>query len=198
MSRRRQPPTGSVFAVSPSHDPGTWLGPFLAYLDAECGMSRNTIAAYRRDLEKFVGWNRANHRTPVHEICLQTMTAFLEFLQGHNLAAATIGRNLVTVRMFFRYLLLEGVVARTTVDLISSPKLWQRLPRVLSPDSVDQLLTAPTGVGDRYFRRDRALLAMMYATGCRVSEVVGLRISDLNRSDSSCRFTVKGNKERMV
>ncbi len=198
MSRRKQPPAGSQFGLIPQRDPGTWLQPFLNYLDAECGMSPNTIAAYQRDLEKFFRWNREHQKVPLHEIGLATMTAFLEFLQQFNLAATSIGRNLVAVRMFFRYLMLEGVVAESTVDLITSPKLWQRLPRVLSPDMIDQLLVSPLPAVDRYCRRDRAILAVMYATGCRVSEVCNLRIQDVNLTEAYCRCTGKGNKQRLV
>jgi integrase/recombinase XerD len=198
MSRRKMPPPGRTPAVTAFRDPGTWLQPFLTYLDAECGMSANTIAAYRRDLEKFFAWNRDSAKAALHDIGLSEMTAFLEFLQQQNLAASSIGRNLVAIRMFFRFLMLEGIIAETTVDLISSPKLWQRLPRVLSPDSVDQLLIAPVAPVDRYYRRDRALLAILYATGCRVSEVVHLRLEDMNLGEGYCRCTGKGNKQRLV
>ena len=94
--------------------------------------------------------------------------------------------------------MLESVVAESVVDLVSSPKLWQRLPKVLSPESVDALLNAPQGSIDRYARRDRALLAVMYATGCRVSEVIHLRLSDVNLNERYARCTGKGNKQRMV
>ncbi len=198
MNRRKRPPEGRSFAVSTFRDPASWLTGFLAYLDAECGMSKNTIAAYRRDLERFFTWNRDNARAGVHDIGVPTITAFLEFLQTLDLAASSIGRNLVAVRMFFRYLMLEGVVAESTVDLVSSPKLWERLPKVLSPDMVDSLLNAPEGPVDRYYRRDRALLAVMYATGCRVSEVVGLKLQDVQLDESYCRCTGKGNKQRLV
>ncbi len=198
MNRRKRPPEGRSFAVSTFRDPASWLTGFLAYLDAECGMSKNTIAAYRRDLDRFFTWNRDNARAGVHDIGVPTITAFLEFLQTLDLAASSIGRNLVAVRMFFRYLMLEGVVAESTVDLVSSPKLWERLPKVLSPDMVDSLLNAPEGPVDRYYRRDRALLAVMYATGCRVSEVVGLKLQDVQLDESYCRCTGKGNKQRLV
>ena len=134
----------------------------------------------------------------VHDIGVPTITAFLEFLQTLNLAASSIGRNLVAVRMFFRYLMLEGIVAESTVDLVSSPKLWERLPKVLSPDMVDALLAAPDGSVDRYYRRDRALLAVMYATGCRVSEVVNMKQQDIHLAENYCLCTGKGNKQRLV
>jgi integrase/recombinase XerD len=198
MTRRKRPPEGSSVVVSSFRDPSVWLTSFLQYLDAECGMSPNTIAAYRRDLNRFMTWNRDTHRMGVHDIGVQTMTAFIDFLHGLNLAASSIGRNLVAVRMFFRFLLLEGIVAETTVDLVNSPKLWERLPKVLSPDLVDSLLVAPVGPHDRYYLRDRALLAVMYATGCRVSEVVDLKMSDIQLAENYCRCTGKGNKQRLV
>ncbi|MCH2200724.1 MAG: site-specific tyrosine recombinase XerD [Fuerstiella sp.] len=161
-------------------------------------MSRNTVLAYRRDLEKFLNWNEQNLRKSVHEVDIPAMTAFLDHLTHQGLAATSIGRNLVVVRMFFRYLMLESVVAESVVDLISSPKLWQRLPKVLSPEMVEALLIAPQGSIDRYARRDRAILSVMYATGCRVSEVIDLKLSDVNLDEHYARCTGKGNKQRMV
>ncbi|MEZ6128035.1 MAG: site-specific tyrosine recombinase XerD [Planctomycetaceae bacterium] len=198
MARRKQPPAGSRFDAGGFQDPATWLQGFLNYLAAECGMSPNTVVAYRRDLDKFFEWNKQNARRTVHQVDIETLTAFLEHLQNRNLASSSIARNLAAIRMFFRYLMLESILAESQVDLISSPKLWQRLPKVLSPDKVNELLDAPRGVIDRYYRRDRALLAVMYATGCRVSEVTGLKLSDLNLTDRYARCTGKGNKQRMV
>ncbi len=198
MTRRKRPPEGRTFAVASFHDPGTWQNGFLSYLDAECGMAKNTIDAYRRDLDRFFLWNREHARAGVHDIGVPTITSFLEFLQSLNLASSSIGRNLVAVRMFFRYLMLEGIVAESTVDLVSSPKLWERLPKVLSPEMVDALLAAPEGSVDRYYRRDRALLAVMYATGCRVSEVVNMKQQDIHLAENYCLCTGKGNKQRLV
>ena len=198
MARRKKPPAGSRFTGGGFHDPSTWLSGFLAYLEAECGMSMNTVAAYRRDLEKFFSWNKENARRTVHEIDISTLTSFLDNLQNRDLAGSTVARNLAAIRMFFRYLMLESVIAESKVDLISSPKLWQRLPKVLSPEMVNELLNAPKGATDRYARRDRALLAVMYATGCRVSEVTGLKLSDVNMDEGYARCTGKGNKQRIV
>lgn len=198
MARRKKPPAQSRFSTESFQNPLIWLSGFLAYLEAECGMSPNTVLAYRRDLQKFLDWNSKHGRRTVHQIDIPTMTAFLEYLQQQGLAASSIGRNLVSVRMFFRYLMLESIVAESVVDLISSPKLWQRLPKVLSPEMVEKLLVAPQGSIDRYARRDRALLAVMYATGCRVSEVTNLKLSDINMDERYARCTGKGNKQRMV
>lgn len=161
-------------------------------------MSGNTVMAYRRDLQKFFDWNRDTVRRTVHEVDISTLTAFLDFLQQQGLASSSVARNLAAIRMFFRYLMLESVIAESVVDLISSPKLWQKLPKVLSPEVIDELLVAPVGVTDRYFRRDRAILATMYATGCRVSEIAGLRMTDINLDERTALCTGKGNKQRYV
>ncbi len=161
-------------------------------------MSNNTVLAYRRDLEKFFAWNKEHAQKTVHQVDIATLTAFLDHLQNCDLASSSIARNLAAIRMFFRYLMLESVLAESQVDLISSPKLWQRLPKVLSPQMVNDLLHAPTGASDRYHRRDHAILAVMYATGCRVSEVTGLKLSDVNMNERYARCTGKGNKQRMV
>jgi integrase/recombinase XerD len=92
---------------------------------------------------------------------------------------------------------LEGVLLESAVELLNSPKLWQRLPKVLSAEAVNRLLCAPCAE-DRYPLRDRAILALMYATGCRVSEAVGLRLRDVHLNEGYCRCLGKGNKERMV
>lgn len=198
MARRKKPPAGSRFTGEGFQDPSTWLPGFLAYLEAECGMSPNTVVAYRRDLGKFFAWNKENSQKTVHQVDIATLTAFLDHLQQCDLASSSIARNLAAIRMFFRYLMLESVLAESQVDLISSPKLWQRLPRVLSPQMVNELLQEPNGATDRYHRRDKALLAVMYATGCRVSEVTGLKMSDVNMTERYARCTGKGNKQRMV
>jgi integrase/recombinase XerD len=198
MTRRKKPPAQSRMSPTGFQNPSVWLPGFITWLEAECGMSPNTVMAYRRDLQKFLNWNDRNKRKTVHEIDIPTMTAFLDDLIQQGLAASSTGRNLVVVRMFFRYLMLESVVAESVVDLISSPKLWQRLPKVLSPEMVERLLIAPQGSVDRYARRDRALLAVMYATGCRVSEIIDLKLSDVNLNEHYARCTGKGNKQRMV
>ena len=161
-------------------------------------MAKNTVDAYHRDLDRFFTWNRNNAKAGVHDVGVPVITSFLEYLQSLNLAASSIGRNLVAIRMFFRFLMLEGIVAESTVELVSSPKLWERLPKVLSPEMVDNLLVAPLSSVDRYAQRDRALLAVMYATGCRVSEVVDMKLADVALDERYCRCTGKGNKQRMV
>ena len=198
MPRRRKPAGGRRATTDIVQDPESWLPAFLNYLEAECGLADNTLAAYRRDLLRFFAWNREGETRSVHQIDLNALTDFLDYLNKLSLAPSSIARTLASIRMFFRYLMLESIVAESVVDLISSPKLWQKLPRVLSPDMVDELLAAPNGAQDRYFRRDRALLAVMYASGGRVSEVTGLTLSSMNLTERYAIVTGKGNKQRMV
>jgi integrase/recombinase XerD len=181
----------------PSRSHGALLDSFLQYLRAECGMSPNTLAAYGTDLRQFFEWLDERGSRSVAAVNLKLLAEYLEHLRDRNLAVTTIARRLVSLKMFFRYLVLDGVLPQSSVDLLSSPKLWQYLPTVLSPETVDRLLAAPCAE-DSYPLRDRALLAVMYATGCRASEVANLRVQDVRLKENYCRCTGKGNKERIV
>jgi integrase/recombinase XerD len=169
----------------------------LRYLRAECGMSTNTVQAYGTDLRQFLEWLVERRVGRLADIDLNLLSAWLEHLRARDLAATTVARRLVALKMYFRYLVLDGVLAESTVELLSSPKLWQYLPTVLSPETVDRLLAAPLA-SDLYPLRDRALLAVLYATGCRASEVAGLRLGDMRLAENFCRCLGKGNKERIV
>ena len=182
--------------VSPLH-PQQHVQPFLHYLGAECGMSLNTVQAYGNDLRQFVAWLQVTGTNSVHEVDLKVLGEFLQELHSRSLAPTTIARRLVALKMFFRFLVLEGVLEESRVDLLNSPKLWQYLPTVLSPEQVDRLLDAP-GETDSYPLRDRALLVVLYATGCRASEAAGLRLKDIRLDENYCRCRGKGNKERIV
>lgn len=177
--------------------PGQYLQPFLNYLQAECGMSVNTVAAYRNDLTQFIEWMSGARISSILEIGLAELSLFVEALHERQLKATTISRRLVALKMFFRFLVLEGVLAESKIDLLSSPKLWQYLPTVLSPERVDKLLEAP-GWSDQFPLRDRAILCLLYATGCRASEVSGLNMTDVKLGENFCRCLGKGNKERIV
>jgi integrase/recombinase XerD len=101
------------------------------------------------------------------------------------------------VKLFYRYLQLEGVVRDNLAELLGSQRLWQRVPHVLSPGMVDRFLAAPNR-GDPYWRRDRALLELLYATGCRASELSHLKAADVQLGERFCLCQGKGNKQRLV
>ena len=197
MPPRKRPPVGWSATQPKPAQPGMHLQPFLHYMEAECGMATNSVCAYRSDLRRFFEWYRLHGPTSLKDVDLQLLTAYLQHLHEQHLATTTIARHLISIKMFFRYLVLEGVLLQTSVDLLSSPKLWHRLPKVLGPEMVNRLLDAPSRE-DRFVLRDRSLLAVLYATGCRVSEVTGLVLGNTHLDEAYCRCIGKGNKERIV
>jgi integrase/recombinase XerD len=171
---------------------------FRQYIRAERGLADNTLQAYGRDLDRFSMWaatgGLADHLYPT----LRELSNYVSFLRDQEqLAPPSVARNLVAVKIFYRFLRLEERTTQTTVDLLASPALWQRIPQVLSHEQVNKLLDAPLAT-DRYYQRDRAMLETLYATGCRASEVIGLRLSDLHLSSGFCKCVGKGNKQRIV
>jgi integrase/recombinase XerD len=173
------------------------IGAFRHYLQSERGMADNTVQAYGRDLDRFATWTALVRFEDYTKPTLNHLARYLAFLHDEKLAPPSIARHLVALKMFYRFLRLEERADATAVDLLGSPKLWQRIPQVLSPEAVDELLKAPQP-GDRFFLRDRAMLETLYATGCRASEVVGLKAADLYLDAGFCKCLGKGNKQRVV
>lgn len=173
------------------------LTAYRDYLAAERGMAKNTVLAYERDLCKFRDWVAGGGLPNYLKPSVRELTHYLAYLKEDGLAAPSVARNLIATKMFYRFLRLEERVEHNTLELLSSPKLWERIPQVLSPESVEKLLNAPRNE-DRFFLRDRALLETLYATGSRASEVVNLQLMDLHLASAFCKCTGKGNKQRVV
>jgi integrase/recombinase XerD len=171
-----------------------WSAAFIDYLRTECRLAENTVMAYGRDLRRFCEWLRGRS---IPELTIQDLSAFPAWLHKKDLAPASIARHLVTVKVFLRYLQLEGVLQENLAELLGSQKLWQRVPRVLSPAMVSRFLSAPNA-DDTYWRRDRALLELLYATGCRASELSNLRLADTRLDEAFCLCHGKGDKQRLV
>ena len=171
-----------------------WIDAFVDYLRNECHLADNTVLAYGRDMRAFQRWldGRA-----VTRITIQDLSDYAAWLHRQDLAAASIARNLVAVKIFFRYLQLEGAIVESAAELLGSQKLWQRVPHVLTAGQVDRFLQAPNP-RDKYWRRDRAVLELLYATGCRASELSNLRLEDLHLDEAYCRCHGKGDKQRLV
>lgn len=197
MPPRKRPSNASQTATQVGPGPAVHLHAFLNYLESECGMARNTLAAYRTDLLQFLAWFERSGPGSVFKVDLKLLSRYLDHLHQRKLASSSVARHLVSLKMFFRYLVLDGVLAESAVELLSSPKLWQHLPKVLSPETVDRILAAPAPE-DRYPLRDRALLCFLYATGCRASEATGVRLHDVHLEEGFCRCLGKGNKERII
>jgi len=185
--RRPKPPRARPLAE-------TWVDGFVAYAAGECHLAENTVAAYRRDLERFVAWLEGRNPT---KLSIRDLADFPGWLHEQGLAPASVARHIVSLRVFFRYLQLEGVLDDNLAELLGSQRLWQRVPQVLSPEQVDRLFAAPNRY-DLCWRRDRAMLELLYATGCRASEISGLTMRDVRLSEGFCRCRGKGSKERLV
>ena len=173
------------------------LAAFRHYLQAERGMAANTVLAYSRDLERFAGWVQEDGLANYLQPSLRELSGYLSFMREEQLAPPSIARHLVALKMFYRFLRLEERVKQSAVELLSSPSLWERIPQVLSPESVEKLLAAPQP-DDRFYLRDRALLETLYATGSRASEVVHLKLQDVYLDSGFCKCFGKGNKQRVV
>ena len=170
---------------------------FGHYLRAERGLAANTLLAYGRDLDRYSQWVAGGGLDDYLHPTLRDLSHYLDHLRQENLAPPSVARHLVALKMFYRFLRLEERTSAAAVDLLSSPALWERIPQVLSPESVTKLLDAPQAL-DRFHLRDRAILETLYATGTRASEVVGLRLADLHLDSGFCKCTGKGSKQRIV
>jgi integrase/recombinase XerD len=169
---------------------------FLNYLRVEKGLSDNTIQAYRRDMEKFTEF-AGKRGLSTANVLREHVVDFLSSLYRQKLDSRSVARHLVTIRHFFRFSLMEGLVMEDPAATIESPKFRQSLPEFLSVEEVDRLLREPDP-NDMIGIRDRAMIELMYSTGLRVSELCGLRISDVTMDPGCLRCIGKGNKERLV
>jgi integrase/recombinase XerD len=171
-----------------------WREAFVRYLRTECHLAENSVLAYERDLRRFFDWLRGRR---IEGLSISELADYPAWLNAQDLAPASISRHVISLKMFFRYLQLEGVLSENQAELLGTQKLWQRVPTVLSPSEIDALLTA-AGPPRPWWRRDRAVLELLYATGCRVSELSLLRPRDLHLGERYCLCHGKGDKQRVV
>lgn len=170
---------------------------FLDYLRVECGLAENTILAYAADCKKLVSFASSAGVREWSQVRPGHLVAFSADLRSSKLSGPTVARTLSSTRMFFRFLAQEGVIPHDVSETLDSPRLWKRIPTVLSYEEVESLLGAPSGKGALDVR-DRALLETLYATGARASEVATLRLKNVNLDARYVRCTGKGSKERVV
>ena len=172
------------------------IAAFINYVQVERGLAPNSIAAYRRDLEKFAAFCQPRHLQPP-AVERKHVVDFLGRLYQQGLDSHSVARQLVTLRNFFRFLLQEGAVRHDPVEHIESPRVWKRLPKYLTLEEVERLLAVEKAEKPLGWR-DRAMLEVLYATGLRVSELVSLKVSDLQLEAGLVRCLGKGSKERVV
>jgi integrase/recombinase XerD len=173
---------------------------FLAYLEFERGLSRNTLEAYRSDLLQFGRFLEARGAEAVSATAADVSDFLVELAEGNGRppsSPATIHRKAACLRSFYRHLRREGLRESDPTASISGPRRGRRLPKVLNRGEVTKLLAQPKGTAPTALR-DRALLELMYACGLRASEAIGILVTDLDAEEGVLRARGKGSKERVV
>ena len=181
-------------AVTPP--PAFRLEQFRDYLALEAGNSRHTVDNYLRDVRRLAEYAAGQGARGPDQVTAVQLREFIYFLKDLGLAPATIRRQISALRTYFRFLVGEGHAARDPSERLETPKQWRTLPAVLSVAEVEKLLEPASE--EPLAMRDRALLEFAYATGARVSEVVGVKLQDLVYEEGLVRVFGKGAKERVV
>ena len=167
---------------------------YLHFCRTEKGLAENSLASYRQDLAQFSEYLKTN---PLETVTLETLRSYLDHLRIAGLSNRSMARQVATLRGFFGFLFEEHEIAANPAELLVAPKIGSALPKYLDYRTVEQILQSPdadsaTGL------RDCAMLNLLYATGLRVSELILLRVSDLDELEGTVRVIGKGNKQRIV
>ena len=169
---------------------------FISYLHNAKKTSENTEMSYRRDLNKVLKYMKGQGITEVSEITVTHLHSYILYLEKNHFAAATISRNIASIKAFYHYLFKEGKVSVDISEALKPPKIEKKIPEILSEEQVNRLLEQP-GMGSPKEIRDKAMLELLYATGIRVTELISLKVTDVNLKLGFivCR---DNNKERVV
>lgn len=169
---------------------------FLSHIAAERGLTPNTTAAYRTDIEQLGSFLLKRHVISWEAVTADDILAFVLFLRERRYAASTIARRTAALKAFYSYLISSGFIAIDPTTDINSPKVNRSPPRAISPNQVDELLELPLRSSTPEGMRDKAMLELLYATGMRVSELVAVNIEDLDLEARTVRCQGKQGRER--
>jgi integrase/recombinase XerD len=172
------------------------ISSFLTHVKVEKGLAVNTYSAYKHDLEKFAEFSK-KRKLELKAISRDDLVDFLASLYKEKLESKTVARHLVTLRNFFRYAQIQEAIVDDPAANLESPKIRRNLPGYLRLEEVEKLLEQPD-TSTPQGMRDRAMLEVLYSTGLRVSELTGLKVSDLDAKVGCVRCIGKGDKERVV
>ncbi|HZK44006.1 MAG TPA: site-specific tyrosine recombinase XerD [Syntrophomonadaceae bacterium] len=171
---------------------------FMDYLAYERGLAKNTQAAYKRDLSKFVNYNKNNTDISQFEkVQKDDIISFLGWQLDSGASYASVARSLSTLKTFYKYLILENLVQDNPTIDIETPRIKRTLPQILTIEEIDHLFNQPNLIKPLGIR-DRAMLELMYGTGVRVSELLAVEMGDLNTTAGFLRCLGKGRKERII
>ena len=166
---------------------------FLTYLRIDKGYSENTISSYKNDLEKFLQFNKDKS---INNISNDDLKNYVKSLKQEKLNEKSISRNISCLKSFYKFLVIEKYVTNNPSDAVFIPKIKKSLPKILTEEEVLKLLDIK--LNDSFDYRNKAMLELMYATGLRVSELVNLKLQDLDLNQDIVRTMGKGSKERII
>lgn len=166
---------------------------FLRYLLIDKGYSNNTIESYKRDLLKFLEYNK---NKDIKEISNKQLKEYIKYLNENELNEKSISRNISCLKSFYKFLIIEKIINNNPTEALFMPKIKKGLPKILTEQEVMELLDIE--LIDNYSYRNKAMLELMYGTGFRVSELVNLKLQDIDLSQDIVRTFGKGSKERVV
>ena len=174
-----------------------FLDSFLAYITVEKGLSKNTLESYGRDVGKFLVFLEESGVKSVHEIKYENILDFLSSFKKHGFSDTTTVRTIVSIKQFFKYLLIEKIIKEDPSSQIRTPKMKKSIPGVISLEDVEKILSSPDEKTPEGIR-DLAMLELLYATGIRVSELINLKQNEVNFEMGFIIVYGKGSKERIV
>ena len=172
------------------------INEFVDYLTNVKRSSKNTIASYRRDLVKLNNYLTDLGCEDWNMVTGTNLNSYILMIEKQGMSSATVSRNIASTKAFFLYLLKQGVIKEDPSDALKPPKIEKKAPVILTIEEINLLLNQPNGTTPKDIR-DKAMLELLYATGIRVSELIGLKVKDVNLSMNflQCR---DGNKERVI
>lgn len=173
------------------------IAEFINYIAVERGLAKNTLMAYTRDLEKYVEHLGEKKISNPDRVTRDHISGFMFDLKKYGMSATTICRHLASIKMFHRFLVRENLAKEDPTTLVDTPKLWKRMPDVLTQKEVEAIIEASRGKGWQAVR-DYAILEIFYASGLRVSELVDLKTTSINFDVGFVRAIGKGSKERLI
>ena len=172
------------------------INAFITYLHNVKNTSNNTELSYKRDLEKVKQFMASRGIVEAKDVSAKDLSDYVKYLEDNRFAAATVSRNIASLKAFYHFMVEEGLVAEDISEKLKAPKIEKKLPSIMSPDEVVRLLEQPSGDSPKEIR-DKAMLELLYATGIRVTELITLKVSDVNMQMNFILCKDR-NKERII
>ena len=173
------------------------LDDFINYLEYERNYSNNTIIAYKNNILQLINYLDSININDIKSVKYETIRGYLSYLHENKYKSKSISRMISSMRSFFKYLKVENVISNNPMTLISNPKLEKKLPKYLTINEVEKILNVPD-MNDKIGIRDAFILELLYVSGIRVSELVNIKLNDIEESQRRIKILGKGNKERYV